>query len=407
MSPVTKRRLVFWGPFAILLAVGFAWLFRPQPVSVDLHTVQSGPMRVTIDEDGETRIRDVFVVSAPVAGNKRRITHKAGDPVEANKTVIASIVPNEPALLDPRSVTQARAAVEAAQAALELARAEVRRAESELGYAQSELQRIRRLARSGNVSESEQDRAEREMRSRQAQLEEAQARLSINEFELERARAALMPPGGVREEQDGLDSVNVYSPVDGRVLRILAESESVVAAGMGLAEIGDPGNLEIVVDLLSADAVKVEAGQEVEIHDWGGEHSITGVVRRVEPYGFTRVSALGIEEQRVNVIIDIKPPREQWRSLGHGFRVETRIILWQSDDVLKIPLAPLFRHGDDWAVYKVLDGTARLQVVEVGRRNGTEAQILDGLVEGERIVLYPGNLVHDGTEVVQRETTSR
>lgn len=407
MSPVTKRRLVFWGPFAILLAVGFAWLFRPQPVPVDLHTVQSGPMRVTIDEDGETRIRDVFVVSAPVAGNKRRITHKAGDPVEANKTVIASIVPNEPALLDPRSVTQARAAVEAAQAALELARAEVRRAESELGYAQSELQRIRRLARSGNVSESEQDRAEREMRSRQAQLEEAQARLSINEFELERARAALMPPGGVREEQDGLDSVNVYSPVDGRVLRILAESESVVAAGMGLAEIGDPGNLEIVVDLLSADAVKVEAGQEVEIHDWGGEDSITGVVRRVEPYGFTRVSALGIEEQRVNVIIDIKPPREQWRSLGHGFRVETRIILWQSDDVLKIPLAPLFRHGDDWAVYKVLDGTARLQVVEVGRRNGTEAQILDGLVEGERIVLYPGNLVHDGTEVVQRETTSR
>lgn len=407
MSPVTKRRLVFWSPLAILLVAGLAWLFRPQPVAVDLHTVQRGPMRVTIDEDGETRIRDVFVVSAPVSGTKRRIAHKVGDTVEVNKTVIASIVPNEPALLDQRSVTQARAGVEAAQAALELARAEVRRAESELGYAQSELQRIRQLARSGNVSESEQDRAEREMRSRHALLEEAQARLSINEFELERARAALMPPGGVRQERDGFDAVNVYAPVDGRVLRILAESESVVTAGTGLAEIGDPGNLEIVVDLLSSEAVKVEAGQKVEIHDWGGEDTITGVVRRVEPYGFTRISALGIEEQRVNVIIDIESPREQWRSLGHGFRVEARIMLWQSEDVLRIPLAPLFRHGDDWAVFKVVDGTARLQVVQLGRRNGAEARILDGLAEGEHIVLYPGNRVGDGTEIVRRETTPR
>lgn len=407
MSPATKRRLVFWSPFALLLAAGLAWLFRPQPVAVDLHTVQRGPMRVTIDEDGETRIRDVFVISAPVSGTKRRIAHKVGDPVEANSTVIASIVPNDPTLLDPRSVMQAQASIKSAQAALELARAEVRRAESEFNFARSELQRIRRLAHSGNISASEQDRAEREMRSRHALLEEAQARLSINEFELERARATLMPPGDARDASDGFDSVSVYAPVDGRVLRILAESESVVAAGTGLAEVGDPGNLEIVVDLLSADAVKVEAGQTVEVYDWGGESAIRGVVRRVEPYGFTRVSALGIEEQRVNVIIDIKSPRQQWRSLGHGFRVEARIVLWQSEDVLRIPLAPLFRHGDDWAVFKVLDGTARLQVVEVGRRNGAQARILDGLAEGERIVLYPGNRVSDGTEVIQRETSPR
>lgn len=404
MTPVTKRRLVFWTPFALLLVAGLAWLFRPQPVPVDMLTVERGPMRVTVDEDGETRIQDVFVVSAPVAGVKQRIRHKVGDLVAAYDTVVTSIVPTDPAFLDPRSERQAQATVKAAAAALELAKADVRRAEAEFNYARSELERKRRLARSGNISESELDRAEREMQIRKAALEEAQAQLSVREFELERARASLVPPSIAREQREGCDCINVYSPVDGRILRILAQSESVVAAGTELAEIGDPGNLEIVVDLLSSDAVKVEPGQDVVIEDWGGEQPIEGAVRRVEPYGFTKVSALGIEEQRVNIVIDITSPSEEWRGLGHGFRVETRIILWQSEDVLKVPLTALFRQGENWAVFEVDNGTARTRIVDVGRRNGIEAQILDGLEVGDRVVLHPSGRVSDGTQIVRRET---
>lgn len=403
MTPVTKRRLMFWTPFAVLLAAGFAWTFQPEPVPVDLVSVERGTMRVTVDEDGKTRIRDVFVVSAPIAGVKRRILHKAGDSVTANETVVTSIVPTDPDFLDPRSERQAQASLKAAEAALEFARADVRRAEAEFTYAQSELQRARRMAASGNISESALDRAEREMRTRQAALEEAQAQLGVRQFELERARTTLMPPNSAREEQrDDCECVYVYSPVNGRILRILRESESVIQAGAELVEIGDPGNLEIVVDLLSSDAVRVAPGQEVIIDDWGGDNSITGRVRRIEPYGFTKVSALGIEEQRVNVMVDIDTPRQQWQSLGHGFRVETRIILWQSDDVLKVPLTALFRQGDDWAVFKVENGTAHTRIVETGRRDGVDAQITGGLEEGDQIVLHPSGRIGDGTKVEKR-----
>lgn len=402
MTPVTKRRVLFWAPFAVLLIAGLVWIFRPQPVPVDLAAVERGEMRVTVDEEGETQIRDVFVVSAPIAGVKRRIVHRVGDPVAANDTIITSIVPTDPAFLDPRSERQAEATVKAAEAALEFAKADVRRAEAEFVYAQSELARARRLARSGNISESELDRAEREMRTREAALEEAQAQLGIEEFELERARAALVPPSAARKPSEGCNCVNVYAPVDGRILRILAESESVVPAGAELVEIGDPNNLEIVVDLLSSDAVKVVPGQDVIIDDWGGENPISGLVHRVEPYGFTKVSALGIEEQRVNVIVDIGAPAEQWRNLGHGYRVETRIVLWQSDNVLRVPLIALFRQGKKWAVFRVVDGTAGTQIVQVGRRNGIEAEILDGLEQGDQIVLHPSGRVADGTNVVKR-----
>lgn len=402
MTPVTRRRLFFWTPFAVLLVAGVFWLFRPQPVPVDMIMIERGAMRVTIDEDGETRIRDVFVVSAPIAGVKRRIALKVGDPVTANETIITSIVPTDPEFLDPRSEMQAQATVKAAEAALDFARADVHRAEAEFAFAQSELQRARRLSHSGSISESALDSAEREMRTREAALEEAQAQLGIKDFELERARAALVPPSASRAKREGCDCVNVYSPVDGRILRILAESESVVSAGAELAEIGDPGNLEIVSDLLSSDAVKVEAGQDVIIEEWGGDEPLSGVVRRVEPYGFTKISALGIEEQRVNVIIDINTPREQWQSLGHGFRVETRVVLWQSGDVLKIPLIALFRQGDEWAVFKVENGAAVSQIVRLGRRNGIEAEILDGLKEGDRIVLHPSGRVSGGASVVER-----
>lgn len=402
MTPVTKRRLIFWAPFAALLAAGLVWLFQPRPVPVDLFTVERSAMRVTVDEDGRTRIRDVFVVSAPIAGVKQRITHKVGDRVVANDTIIASIVPTDPAFLDPRSEKQAQASVKAAEAALEFARADVRRAEAEFSYAQSELQRARRLATTGNISESALDRAEREMRIRQAALEEAQAQLGIRTFELERARAGLEPPSAAREQRDDCDCVHVYSPIGGRILQILRESESVIPAGAELVEVGDPGNLEIVVDLLSADAVKVAPGQDVIVDDWGGDGPLAGIVRRVEPYGFTKTSALGIEEQRVNVIIDITTPREQWQDLGHGFRVENRIILWQDENVLAAPATALFRQGDDWAVFRVDDGTVHTRVVETGRRDGINVEITAGLEEGDRILLHPSGRVGDGTSIVER-----
>ncbi|MGA8259869.1 MAG: efflux RND transporter periplasmic adaptor subunit [Arenicellales bacterium] len=404
MSPVTKRRVLFWTPFAVLLAAGLAWLFRPQPVPVDIATAQRGEMRVTVDEEGETRVRDVFVVSAPVAGVKQRIDLEVGDPVAANKTVLTSIVPTSPEFLNPRSEMQAQATVKAAEASLELAHANVRRARAEFAYAQSELERSRRLARSGNISESALESAERELETRRAALEESQAQIGVREFELQHARAALVPPSESRPESADCECVHVYSPIDGRILRIPSESESVVPAGAELVEVGDPANLEIVVDLLSSDAVKVSSGQDVIIDDWGGDEPLAGVVRRVEPYGFTKVSALGIEEQRVNVIIDIKSPREDWKNLGHGYRVEARIILWQSNDALNVPLTALFRQGEQWAVFKIDNGIAHTRIVKVGHQNGIQAQILDGLKEGDRIVLHPSGRVSEGTEVVQRTT---
>lgn len=402
MSPVTKRRILFWTPFAVLLAAGLVWLFRPQPVPVDIVTAQRGPMRVTVDEEGETRVRDAFVVSAPVAGFKERIDLKVGDPVTANETVLASIVPSSPEFLNPRSQMQAQATVKAAEASLKLAQANVRRAQAEFDYAQSELARARRLARSGNISESALDSAQRALETRQAALEESQAQIGVREYELEHARAALVAPGETRPDPGQCGCVRVYSPIDGRVLRIPSESEGVVPAGAELAEIGNPADLEIVVDLLSSDAVKVSPGQPVVIDDWGGDQPLAGVVSRVEPYGFTKVSALGIEEQRVNVIVDIKSPHEEWKNLGHGYRVEARIILWQSNDALSVPFAALFRRGEDWAVFKVENGLARTRVVKVGRQNGIRAQILDGLKQGDRIVLHPSGRVSEGTEVVQR-----
>lgn len=404
MSPVTKRRFLFWSPFAVMLAAALFWLFRPQPVPVDMAAVERGAMRVTVDEEGETRIRDVFVVSAPVAGVKQRITYKVGDPVAANDTIITSIVPTDPEFLDPRRAMQAEATVKAAEAALELARADVRRAKAEFEYALSELERSRRLAKTGNISESALDRAQSEVATRRAALEESQAQIGVKEYELEHARAALLPPSQTRVDREGCDCVNVYSPVSGNILRILAESESVVPAGAELVEIGDPANLEIVVDLLSTDAVKVRAGQPVIIDDWGGPEPLAGTVRRIEPYGFTKVSALGIEEQRVNVIVDISSPHDEWRNLGHGYRVESRIVLWQSDDAVKVPVSTLFRQGDDWAVFKVENGIARARTVKVGRRNGIQAEVLDGLKQGDEIVVHPSGRVSDGTEVVRRTT---
>jgi len=401
MTPATKR-LLFWGPPALLLAAALLWLFRPAAVAVDVVTVDRGPLLVSVSDEGETRVRDMYVVSAPVPGLMRRIELEAGDTVVADQTLVARIEPSDPSFLDVRSEAEARASVDAASAARTLAAAQVRRAQAELDFAQAELRRIRELARAHTVSANDLDAAERRARTADAALAEAQAERRVRESEYQLARARLLTPGSNRQRAADCDCLNVFSPVSGSVLRIIKESEGVVQSGTPLVEVGNPDDLEVVVDLLSADAVRVQPGQRVIIEAWGGDRPLDGRVERVEPYGFTKVSALGIEEQRVNVIVDITSPRERWPRLGHGYRVEPRIVLWESDDVLRVPLSALFRHEQRWAVFVVEDGRARLRPVEIGQGNGLEAEVVDGLEAGERVVAHPGDRVAPGARVTER-----
>jgi HlyD family secretion protein len=401
LTPV-QRRLLLWLPFALVLLGVLAWLFRPQPVAVDFGVVDRGPMRVTVSDEGETRVKDVFAVSAPVPGLMRRIELEAGDAVVAQSTVVARIEPTDPSFLDVRSQAEAQATVRAAEAARTYAAAEVRRATAELEFAQSELRRFQALAQRDSISENDLEAAERRARIAAAGLDEVKARLRVQEFELERARARLLAPGATRATREKCDCVTVYSPVSGQVLRVLQESEAVVESGTPLIEIGDPGKLEVVVDLLSTDAVRVTPGQRVIIEAWGGEQPIEGAVRRVEPSGFTKVSALGIEEQRVNVIIDfVGSPGEHVR-LGHGYRVEPRIVLWETEYALKVALSALFREGEQWAVFVDEGGRAALRIVELGQQTDLEAQVIEGLKEGERVVLHPGDRVSAGSRLAER-----
>lgn len=395
------RRVLFWAPLALGLALALLWLFRPTPVAVDLARAERGQLLDSIGEEGQTRVRDMYVVSAPIPGHMRRIGLEAGDPVIADKTVVAEIEPSDPAFLDSRSAAEARATVSAAAASRTHAAAQVRRAQAELQFAQSELARVRILAQSHTVSENELDAAERRATTADAALGEARAEQKVRESEYQVARARLMTPAE-RTRASDCDCVAVFSPVSGEVLRVVTESEGVVQSGTPLVEVGNPDTLEVVVELLSSDAVRVQAGQRAVIEAWGGPRPLAGEVRRVEPYGFTKVSALGIEEQRVNVVIDIKEPRQQWARLGHGYRVEPRIVLWESRDVLKLPLAALFRQGGKWSVFVVQDGKAVLRAVEIGHENGLEAEVLAGLRAGESVVLHPGDRVSPGVRLRPR-----
>ena len=369
------RRLLFWLPMLLAGGLALAWLFRPQPVPVDLAEIATGPIQVTVSDEGETRVKDVFVVSAPLAGLMRRIELKAGDAVTAQQTVVARIAPSDPNFLDVRSEREARAAV--------------RRAEAERDFAEAELKRYRQLAGQGVVSANDRDAAERRAQTAAAALEEARARLTA-------------PSVARRRAGPDCDCIDVYSPVSGSVLRVLQESEAVVASGAPLIEIGNPGDLEIVVDLLSTDAVRVEPGQRVLIEACVAVPPLNGTVRRVEPFGFTKVSALGIEEQRVNVIVDFTDPPDRWARLGHGYRVEPRIVLAEAASVLKVPQAALFREQGEWAVFVDDGGRAALRNVELGLENGLEAQVLKGLAAGERVVLQPGGRITAGVALKPR-----
>jgi HlyD family secretion protein len=398
-----KKRILIWSLLGLILLGSLIWAFVPKPIPVDLLTLQPGELTVTVDEEGETRVRDVFVLSAPISGRALRIQAEVGDEVKANETLVAEIEPTDSTLLDPRSKAQAGADIRAAEANLVLAEASVREAKAELEFAQSELKRSKSLSKDAVISERELESAERTQQIRQAALETAIANRQARQAELERARASLISPIDAKTQNTDCQCVSLRSPVDGRILKILHKSEGVVAAGEPLAEIGDPANLEIVADLLSSDAVKVEPGQQVIIDNWGGENTLEGIVERVEPFGFTKVSALGIEEQRVNVIIDFTSPREAWSRIAHGFQVDVRIVLWDGREVLKLPLTALFRDGSNWAVFVDNEGVASKRDVKLGRRTGLEAEILDGLKSGERIVAYPSDKIAEGVAIEERK----
>tara|TARA_R110000868_G_scaffold4567_5_gene28651 strand:- start:2947 stop:4164 length:1218 start_codon:yes stop_codon:yes gene_type:complete len=392
-------RTVFWTIAGIALAVLLAFAFRPQPVLVDLADVTRDTLTVSVRDEARTRVREVYIVSAPLGGRLLRINHDAGDSVAAGD-VLATILPGDPALLDARSQVEARAAVRSAEAALAFANAEAERAGLEYNYARTEAERIETLFGTGVASQGAVDRVRLARRTALAGLNTARANIARVEAELEAAQARLSRPG-----EDGTNGglVEIHAPVTGRLLRVLQESESVVAPGTPVLEMGDPADLEIVVEFLSTDAVQIHEGNAAEITAWGGGQPLRGRVRRVEPYGFIKVSALGVEEQRVNVIIDLLDEAATWAALGHGYRVEAAVTIWRQQDTLQLPVAALFRSEGQWAVYRVEEGRAALTPVEIGQENGRMAQILSGLEAGDRIVMYPGPQIRDGVAVKRRE----
>ncbi|MEJ2620104.1 MAG: HlyD family efflux transporter periplasmic adaptor subunit [Candidatus Thiodiazotropha sp.] len=402
MNAHWKRRVI-WGGIGLAVVASLSWAFRPKPIAVDLLTLQPGELVVTIDEEGETRVRDVFTLSAPINGRAMRIKAEVGDEVIANQTLLAEIEPIDPTLLDPRSEAQARADIRAAEANRILADAAVKEARVELDFALSELNRSRRLRAEAVISARELESQERTYQTRQAALETAVANRQARQAELDRANAQLISPTEPRSNTEGCQCVPIRAPVNGRILKIQHKSEGVVNAGDPLLEIGDPGRLEIVADLLSSDAVKVEPGQPVSIENWGGDTTLKGIVRRVEPFGFTKVSALGIEEQRVNVIIDFTSPQAEWKRIAHGYQVDVRIVLWRGEQVLKLPLTALFRDGKHWSVFIEEQGLAKQRRVRIGYRTGFEAQVTEGLKPGERIIVHPSDKINTDVRIEARE----
>lgn len=401
MKPAT-RRLLLWAVAGAALALFLVWAFAPRPLPVDLATAGRGPLRVTVAEEGETRVEDRFVVSAPVAGQVLRIELEPGDSVTAGETVLATFSPAAASPLDVRSRRQAEAQASAARQALEGARAEQQRAAAQAELARRELERAERLFEEGIVAQETLDVARAEARATTGTLRAAEFAVGSARFELEQARAAL-----TTGFEGGGETLVLTSPVDGVVLERFHESAAVVPAGEPLLEVADTGRLEVVADFLSTDAVRIEPGMPAVIEHWGGGEPLAARVRRVEPSGFTKISALGVEEQRVNVVLDFAEPRTAFGTLGDDYRVEVEVVLWQGEDVLTVPTSALFRHGageeDGWAVYRVEGGRAVLTPVEVGHRTPLATEVVSGVEAGDVVVVHPSDQVAQGVRVAARE----
>ena len=376
------------------------WGFWPAPIVVESAMVVRAPLSETVEEEGQTRVKDRFVISAPVAGYLQRITLEVGDGVTQGQT-LALLEPLRPEVLDPRSRARAEAQVAAARASIKGAEQQVSAARAEADYARSDYARKQQLQEQSLISHEALEQAATHSRETAAQLRSAEFAVEVARYELQAAQTALQYSFG-SDDEASLQTVALRAPIASRVLQIHRESEGVVATGEALLEIGDPAALEVAVDVLSADAVRIQPGTRVELLRWGGPQVLEAVVRTIEPTGFTHISALGVEEQRVWVIADLVSPRSDWEQLGDGYRVEARFILWHADDVLQVPTSALFRHNDSWSVFTIDAGKARLTSVSTGRDNGLVTQVVGGVGVGERVILHPDDRIMDGVRVLEK-----
>lgn len=395
-----------WIKRGLLILLGLAasvlliWAFRPQPVAVQVAQVTRGSFQQLIEEDGKTRVRERYVVSAPVAGKLQRIALKAGDEVKPGMP-LGVIEPAAPALLDARTERELSARLGAAEASQARADASVARAQASLEKSRADLARSRALASRAFISPAQLEQAELAAQLATRDLEVARHAARAAGFDTAAARAAVLllhSDGGKAQGRQWM----LRAPVAGHVLRVMQENEGVVAIGTPLVEIGAPGDLEVVVDVLTTDAVQIVPGDAVRIQRWGRGEPLQGRVRRVEPSAFTKVSAMGVEEQRVNVIIDLTSPPQLWQALGDGYRVETGIIIFNTPDTLKVPVSALFRKDGQWQVFVISAGRARLRKVEISRQNASEAMVTSGLRRGEQVVVYPGDGLTDNSRVTVR-----
>ncbi|MFM2281620.1 MAG: hypothetical protein RLZZ444_3851 [Pseudomonadota bacterium] len=375
------------------IVAAIAWTMRPQPALVDIGAVVKAPMRVTITQEGRTRVREIYTISTPITGHLSRTILDVGDPVEANKTVIAAIHPLEPPLIDNRTETELIAAREAARAAVVIAETDYARVMASLDLAVKAMERASRLSATGVIAESTMQKAAGEVSVLRAQVQSALSSINLRRAELESAEARLRQPDRKDMTSSEKCCVELTSPASGTVLEVYAKSEQPLAVGAKIADIGDPSDLEVVVDLVSADAVRVKPGDQASIVDWGGDRPLKATLRRIDPAAFTKVSALGIEEQRVNAVFDLD---ESDPRLGHGFRIYAEIAVWQGEDIVQVPLSALFRTGNDWTVFTLRDGVLARRTVRIDHMNDQTAEVLEGLAPDEKVVLHPGDTLTDG-----------
>lgn len=393
------RRALASTVVGILVAGGLAWSFWPRPVPVDIAPVTRGPMSVQVSDEGRTRVREIYQVSAPVLGQLLRVDVHAGDEVKGGVSKVAELLPISPSFNDVRTHAQIESAIKSAIAGRSLAAAGVARAEAGLAYATSDLKRAEALIKTHVISRADFERTQLAHATAVAELATAKANLEAKQSDLDAAQALLIDPAALSARPLHRAGIPIIAPMSGRVLRVLHESESVVAAGSPILEVGDLSDIEIVADFVSEDAVKIHAGDNAFITDWGGSRTLDAHVRRVEPSGFTKISALGVEEQRVNVLLDFNERNGETAAIADGFRVIVHVVVWQQSDVLRIPITAMFRRGNAWAVFVVRNGRARLTPIEAGMANDDVAQVLKGLNPGAIVILHPSDRVADGTRV--------